>query len=70
MLFFQKYAGASLTEGAASTDKPNEGLVPQGDGSKKRVGEDDDGPDAKKKKRNPQVYFDIKVKLLGNTIKY
>ena len=60
--WLQKYAGASLTEGAASTDKENPGLVPATDGSKKRTGEEDgDGPDAKKKKRNSQVYFDIKI---------
>ena len=60
--WLQKYAGASLTEGVASTDKENPGLVPATDGSKKRTGEEDgDGPDAKKKKRNSQVYFDIKI---------
>ena len=36
--------------------------MPATDGSKKRTGEEDgDGPDAKKKKRNSQVYFDIKI---------
>ena len=60
--WLQKYAGASLTEGAASTDKENPGLVPSTDGTKKRAGEEEaEGPDAKKKKRNPQVYFDIKI---------
>ena len=69
--WLQKYAGASLTEGAASTDKENPGLVPSTDGTKKRVGEEEaEGPDAKKKKRNPQVYFDINIngKLQGRII--
>ena len=59
-----------MTEGGANTDKENPGLVPQTDGNKKRVGEDDDGPDAKKKKRNPQVYFDVKIadKMVGRII--
>ena len=39
--WLQKYAGASLTEGAASTDKENLGLVPATDGSKKSTGEVD-----------------------------
>ena len=68
--WLQKYAGASLTEGAANTDKENPGLVPQTDGKKRTGAEDDEGPDAKKKKRNPQVYFDIKIadKMVGRII--
>ena len=72
--WLQKYAGAttaSLTEGAPATDKENPGLTPHTDGSKKRTAEEgeDDGPDSKKK-RNPQVYFDIKIgdKAMGRII--
>ena len=39
--WLQKYAGASLTEGAANTDKENLGLVPAMDGSKKSTWEVD-----------------------------
>ena len=53
--WLQKYAGASLAE------KKDPSLVPDSEGTKKRAGEEDDGPESKKMKRNPQVYFDIKI---------
>merc|ERR1719445_1161636 len=69
--WLQKYAGASLAEGGVGADRPKQGLEPQGDGGKKRVGTEGDegGPEAKKS-RNPQVYFDIKIgdKMMGRII--
>eukprot|EP00092_Neocalanus_flemingeri_P014993 GFUD01016192.1.p1 GENE.GFUD01016192.1~~GFUD01016192.1.p1 ORF type:complete len:344 (-),score=122.61 GFUD01016192.1:120-1151(-) len=71
--WLQKYAGASLAEGGVGADRPNQGLVPQTDGTKKRVGEEvgeGEGGPAAKKSRNPQVYFDIKIgdKMMGRII--
>ena len=68
--WLQKYAGASLNPdiGAGATAAP--GLTPATDGTKKRAAEGgDDGPDSKKR-RNPQVYFDIKIgdKMMGRII--
>jgi len=69
--WLQKYAGATtLTGETPSGDAPNPGLVPSSDGTKKRSAEDGgEGPD-NKKRRNPQVYFDIKVgdKMMGRII--
>jgi len=73
--WLQKYAGASLTPGGALTTgaTPTPGLNPATDGTKKRpsadAGGEDGGPDSKKR-RNPQVYFDIKIgdKMMGRII--
>jgi len=67
--WLQKYAGASLTPeiGAGSEIA---GLTPATDGTKKRPADGtDEGPD-NKKRRNPQVYFDIKIgdKMMGRII--
>jgi len=70
--WLQKYAGASLASGGGPEggSMPAPGLEPK-DGAKRKVadGTDEQGPDAKKK-RNPQVYLDIKIgdKMMGRII--
>merc|ERR1712098_503234 len=73
--WLQKYAGASLAEGGVGQDRPGAeipGLTPATDGTKKRSAAEIEGgadqPQAKK--RNPQVYFDIKIgeKMMGRVI--
>jgi len=68
--WLQKYAGASLAAGGANTGDGNvaPGLEPK-EGQKRTADEtQEDG--TTKKKRNPQVYFDIKIgdKMMGRII--
>jgi len=68
--WLQKYAGASLATGGAATGDGNvaPGLEPK-EGQKRSADEtQEDGQT--KKKRNPQVYFDIKIgdKMMGRII--
>lgn len=69
--WLQNYAGASLTpDGATGAGTEIAGLTPATDGTKKRGAEgEDEGPESKKR-RNPQVYFDIKIgdKMMGRVI--
>ena len=47
---------------APTGDAPNPGLTPATDGTKKRAADEAaEGESGTKKRRNPQVYFDIKV---------
>jgi len=65
--WLQKYAGASLDGTTAGTEIP--GLIPATDGTKRVTEAGEEGPDSKKR-RNPQVYFDIKIgdKMMGRII--
>ena len=69
--WLQNFAGASLTaDGATGAGTEIPGLTPATDGTKKRGAEgEDEGPESKKR-RNPQVYFDIKIgdKMMGRVI--
>ena len=74
--WLQKYAGASLDEGGVGQDRPGaeipglkSGTDGSADGNKKRGVEEVEGATEQPlaKKKNPQVYFDIKIgdKMVG-----
>jgi len=73
--WLQKYAGASLAEGGVGQDRPGAeipGLKPEDQKStvKRDITCVNDAQDSAAKKRNPQVYFDIKIgdKMAGRVI--
>ncbi|XP_068210910.1 peptidyl-prolyl cis-trans isomerase E [Palaemon carinicauda] len=71
--WLNKYSGATLEKEKEDEDESKEGEDSQegtSEGVKRSAEETDDEPKAKKKKTNPQVYFDIKVNnnLLGRIV--
>lgn len=68
--WLQKYAGASLNPDIGAGGKEIPGMTPATDGTKRKAETTaEGGPDAKKR-RNPQVYFDMKIgnKMMGRII--
>ncbi|KAK8744008.1 hypothetical protein OTU49_000957 [Cherax quadricarinatus] len=69
--WLNKYAGATLEgEGGEGENEVSEGAKQPTEGVKRASEETEEEPKAKKKKTNPQVYFDIKIgkSLIGRIV--